>query len=488
MLLRRWSLWLVVGGLLLVVGLFLSVEGQVVLLRGNSSTLAAPRFQLEPPAPQPGEQVVATVFDTDPWAFVLLTVDGAPAHPLGSERAGTEGWFWRWSFVAPLEPGYELAFYRDCHTGCIERGRVAVGSAPRRVARPARPTKLGVVFPHPEREWHGRMGWVVELTYVRQAEEVYWSVDDLAERVARHSEQGLRVLVRVDYDQGQSIPPADDHLALDAYLEYLRRLARDDRLGKVYGYIIGTGFNARGSNLLAPDHPVTPAWYARVFNGYGEDPTHGDNAVQVIHGANPRARVIVGPVRAWNTDQDGDLPYTIDVPWLNYMHTLVAYLDAGTQAKTEAGFPLVRADGFDVQAPGRPDAPELGGVLRADEPRQSLPRVAWGGAQAGFRIYEEWLEIINGYPTTQGLPVYIISTNTYDREADIPPAQNYPRGWLTTALEVVDAEPQIHALCWFLDYFPYDTQWERFSLSGQTGRMVDAATEFDALLRGEGRE
>jgi len=261
----------------------------------------------------------------------------------------------------------------------------------------------------------------------------------------------------------------------------LQRLARDDRLQGVYGFIIGTDYNTAEANVLA-DTLITPEWYARLFNGYGEDVTHSDNAVQVIHAENPATRVLVGPVRPWSRDQDGALPASSDVPWLNYFNTLVARLDEAAQAKAAAGIPLARPDGFDVQSPGRPDAPEMAGHARADEPRVDLPCTAWGGAQAGFRIYRDWLDIINAYPSTRGLPVYIVSTNTYDRQAQSPPAQNYPRGWLTTALEVINAEPQVVALCWFLDDFPHDTQWDWFSLTQQPGRLVDAAEEFDALL------
>ncbi|RLC98280.1 MAG: hypothetical protein DRI77_05390, partial [Chloroflexi bacterium] len=107
------------------------------------------------------------------------------------------------------------------------------------------------------------------------------------------------------------------------------------------------------------------------------------------------------------------------------------------------------------------------------------------GAQAGFRVYRDWLHVINAYPATQGLPVYITSANTFAPDEPVPPAQNYPRGWLTAALDVVNEEPQIKALCWFLDYFPHDTQWEWFSLTRQPGRLLDAAEEFDLLLRGE---
>ncbi len=106
---------------------------------------------------------------------------------------------------------------------------------------PLVPTKLGVVFPDAARNWHGRSGWGVELTYADLATEEHWGIDDLAVRVEQAKAAGLRVLVRVDYAQGQSVPPTGDNVALDLYLRYLERLARDERLGDVYGYLIGSG-------------------------------------------------------------------------------------------------------------------------------------------------------------------------------------------------------------------------------------------------------
>lgn len=457
------------------------ISGQVVIVPEEDAALPWPRFWLEPPVSQPGEPVTVRVTDTQPWPFVLLTVDGVPARSLGGEAGAGGTWHWQWTFSAPESEGYALDFYHDCHLGCVARGRITVGEAPPPAQPAGRPTKLGVVFPNPERDWRGRAGWAVEVVYARLEESAYWGVDDLATRVAAHQAQGLRVLVRVDYEQEQSLPPTGDYLALTAYLDYLQRLARDDRLQGVYGFIIGTDYNTAEANALA-DTLITPEWYARLFNGYGEDVTHSDNAVQVIRAKNPATRVLIGPVRPWSRDQDGALQTPSDVPWLNYFNTLVARLDEAAQAKAAAGIPLARPDGFDVQSPGRPDAPEMAGHARADEPRADLPRAAWDGAQAGFRIYRDWLDIINTYPSTRGLPVYIVSTNTYDRQAQSPPAQNYPRGWLTTALEVINAEPQVVALCWFLDDFPHDTQWDWFSLTQQPGRLVDAAEEFDALL------
>jgi hypothetical protein len=361
---------------------------------------------------------------------------------------------------------------------------MVVGIGQQTAAQPLRPTKLGAVFADPQRDWHGRSAWDVELTYADLADRAFWGIDDLATRVHRATASGLRVLVRVDYAQGQSLPPADDQLALAEYLFYLQRLARDERLQDVYGYLLGSGFNEAGSNSLAPGRPVTPEWYARTFNGYGEPVAHGDNAVQVIRAANPHVRVLVGPVRPWNDDQDGARRHTIDAPWLNYMNALVYALDSSARLKSEAGIPMAAPDGFALHAPGRPSAPELGDASPAQEPRLDLRREAWNGAQAGFRVYRDMLAAINAHPSTRGLPVYITATNTYVAGEDIPPAQNYPQGWLTAALQEVNGEPQVHALCWFLDDDRSgDTRWNYFSLAERPGRLVYAAEEFDALLQ-----
>jgi hypothetical protein len=334
-----------------------------------------------------------------------------------------------------------------------------------------------VVFASPARDWHNRTGWTVELTYAMQAEKPYWGVDDLAERVQRADVDGLRVLVRVDYDQGQSLPPKDDALALDVYLRYLWRLARDERLRTVYGYVIGSSYNTQSSNSQAPDAMVTPEWYARVFNGYGTDPTRNDNIVAILRAERPTVRVLVGPVRPGSSDQNGRLRYRIDAPWLNYMNTLVAALDEAAQQRAWAA-----PDGFAIQAPGRPDAPEFGSTPNPDEPTLDLRRAEWNGAQMGFRVFEDWLDIINAYPTTRGLPVFITSTNTFALGSAAEPAENYPPGWLTNALEMVNREPQIQALCWFVDEFPLDKQWELYSLTDPHGLLVEAAAEFDQLL------
>ena len=471
---RDW--WWLLIPLILAGGVWLlPISGQVVLTPRGSAMLR-PQMRIEPSAPQPAQETTLWVTDDIPWSHVLVTVDGESIDEPRWEANPGGTWTWTWTFPFPEDGSAELIFYHDCQRGCLERTRTTVGTAAPSAPSPQRvPTKLGVVFGNPERDWHGRSGWNVELTYARLAEDDHWGIDDLAARVHRAAEEGLRVLVRVDYDQAQSLPPEGDEIALTEYLQYLQRLARDQRLRQVYAYSLGSGFNAQG---------MTPEWVARVKNGYGQDPGHSDNAVQVMRTEDVQARVLVGPVQPWYGDQDGERAYEIDVPWLNYFNTLVAALDESARAKAEAGIPLAAPDGFAVQAPGRPEAPEMDGRDPAQEPLYDLPRDAWDGAQAGFRVYRDWLAVLNTYPSTRGLPVYITAANTFAPDEGTPSAQNYPRGWLTTALAVIDEEPQVEALCWFLDYFPHDDQWQYFSLTRRPGRMIDAAEEFAGLLQG----
>jgi hypothetical protein len=89
---------------------------------------------------------------------------------------------------------------------------------------------------------------------------------------------------------------------------------------------------------------------------------------------------------------------------------------------------------------------------------------------------------VNRHPSTSGLPLYVTATNTFAPDAPVPPAQSYRPGWLRTAAEVVETEPQVHALIWFLDDPTGDGAWDFFSLATRPGRLADAAADLDRLL------
>ena len=95
----------------------------------------------------------------------------------------------------------------------------------------------------------GLAGAIGVLFVWRLVADARWSIDQLAARVHRLRRQGLRVLVRVDYDRGQSVPPAGDELALAEYLGYLRRLARDGD-GRVAG---AAEVQPRGAHRPGPE-------------------------------------------------------------------------------------------------------------------------------------------------------------------------------------------------------------------------------------------
>lgn len=501
--LRAWW-WLLVLVLLLGLYWLLPIEGSVLISSQPLDPNAQfPQYVFDPPAPRPGDEVLVNITDNVPWTYVELTVNNEPATFVQTQALPLQGqWSWTWRFTLPEQEaaGTEattetvLAFYRDCDSGCRLRDQRALEpfatAGELLPAEAGTPTKLCVDFPDPQRDWHGRSGWGMDLTYA-VTDTAYWQVDALAGRVQANMENGVRMLVRIDYAPQQSLPPTGDEEALARYLDHVRRLVRDERLGHVYGFIIGTGFNARDGNLLSPDAPTTPAWYARIFNGGTGEPgtpaSYGPNVVQMVRANSPRGRLLVGPVHPWLFDSSGTEPYATDVPWLNYMNTLVALLDENTQRNAAAGIPLTGPDGFALNVPGRPSALDPEAVDPALEPTLSMPRDEWNGAQAGFRLYAEWLDIINSYPTTAGTPAFIVSTNTFTPDMALSdattPAQTYPTGWLTNALQTINQEPQIQSLCWFMDWIPGDQRWHGFSLALGEGRVADAAAEFDALLQ-----
>ncbi len=478
---RKMLLMGLLASLVLVSYWFLPISGKILIVANDEQKAvgAWPQVKLEPMAARPGEQITLTLSDMTAWSQVKLLIANHEAQLLSTEVANNVN-IWKWRFTALSDPGYNAVFYHDCQIGCVEISRFRLGAPDTSTTvpkAPLLPTKLGVVFADPTRDWHGKAGWDVELTYSQLMKDQDFSIDPLAEHVAENSKLGLRVLVRIDYDRGQALPPAGDEVALTRYLEYCGRLARDARFKNVYGYFVGSSFNRTGSNSLVPDHKTTPEWYARVFDGYGLPVTRTDNVVQTIHSVNQDVRVLVGPVTPWTSEQDGSLTNTLNAPWLNYMNTLVAHLNETTITKQSAGFALTAPDGFALQAPGRPEAVSPASL----EPTIDVHNPQWGEAEFGFRIYRDWLTIINRYDTTRGLPVYITATNTYTPDTQIEPTQSYSAGWLTMALNEVDQQPQIQALCWYVDS-PYD-KWANYSLKAQLGQLKAAASEFDQLLQ-----
>jgi hypothetical protein len=225
---RQASSWLraltVLGVVLALLIILLPIDGHVVIFSESPAELAGwPRFSLDQSSGNEGAQRWLVVQDMQPWGHVkLMSVAGSLTRD-EAWAAGNGPWRWRWHLPDDTVLQQPLVFYHSCETGCRERGR-ATFAADARQPEPERvATKLGVVFPSPERNWHGRAAWAVELTYVKHQDDKEFSIDGLAARVARDTAQGLKVIVRIGYARKQSLPPVDDEIALRDYLEFCHR-------------------------------------------------------------------------------------------------------------------------------------------------------------------------------------------------------------------------------------------------------------------------
>lgn len=463
----RWLSLLVLGS---IIYWLLPIDGNLVLQTNQQA--GWPQIWFERDAQ---DQQWIYVRDNQPWVYVALTLDGTSLQRDQQFAAGSEPWTWRWSTTNSNLTQADIRFYHDCDRGCQERGSLMLGQ-PEPTPTSRQSTLLGAMFANPERDWHGRAAWSVDLVYALRADESQWSVDALASRVAAAHKAGLRVIIRVAYDQGQSLPPNDDETALAIFLRFCQRLAHDQRLQAVYGYSIGNGYNSLGENSLS-QAPLTPAWVARILVGYGVAVERHDNVIETMRGLNPQLKLLVGPVRPWSTEADGAWSDPLNQPWLNYFNSLLVLLDQTIRLKHQQQI-NVAPDGFALSTAGWPER----SADPAKEPLNDLYLAQSGKAQRGFRVYRDWLTIINRYPSTANRPVYITATNTFHPEQERTPLENYPKGWLSNALAEVSGNPQVQALCWFVD-LPFGQQWYEWSLSEPQGKLHEAAQEFDQLLR-----
>jgi len=152
---------------------------------------------------------------------------------------------------------------------------------------------IGAHWTNNSRNWSGKSGWDIQLVYssgVNQSTDPNGS-NQVGNDVQSSHQSGRNVLARVDYAPGQSVPPTD--AARTTYVQFLQTICQDPRYNQnVWGYIIGNEYNKISEN--SGGTPVTPAWYARVFNGYDVPIGDTGNAYQFIKSFQPLAHVLVG--------------------------------------------------------------------------------------------------------------------------------------------------------------------------------------------------
>jgi len=348
--------------------------------------------------------------------------------------------------------------------------------------------------------WGSKSGWDVELVYatVDPNSNDPNSLTTVGNRIQllRQANLLMNVLVRVDYSPApsggyaQSIPPQNNDAARTAYVNFLATLSRDSRFNQnAWGYIIGNEYNISAEN--GGGTPISPTWYARVFNGYSVPSGDTGNAYQTIKTYQPHANVLVGPVGPWNAQglPDDSSTYTIPCPsrqqgqnthvaWLDYFNEVCSNIYSMVATKG-------KVDGFAIHAYGRTgaDGSQHGGASEPNQTYDNDNQQGWAPcAWYGFAVYKNWRDVINQrFP---GTPIFATETNT---DVDAACNTSYPSGWYLNALaEIHNAGPQFWALCWFLDQPIGIDSSSRFwndSLQVGAGNTAQARADFDNALR-----
>lgn len=330
---------------------------------------------------------------------------------------------------------------------------------------------IGAQWANNGRDWHGKDGWDIQLLYTTVGDNDPNGFNTVGNRVQESHQKGRSVLVRVDYTPGQSVPYNDP--TRGAYMLFLQRMCQDSRYNAhAYGYIIGNEYNLKGENQQAGT-PITPNWYARIFNGYNANLSDTGNAYQVIKTYQRNARVLVGPVGPWSADansSDGST-YQLNVPWLNYFNQVCRNIYQAAQTKGAV-------EGFAVHAYGRTgvDGTAHGGK---NEPHSDVPFGNIPGVQGGFRVYLNWRDVVNQFDATSNVSFWITETNT---RTDKDSSSSYPQGWYLEALNEISTHLRFKALCWFVDQ-NIGGGWSTNCLTNPVGKCVDANNDFNTALR-----
>lgn len=330
-------------------------------------------------------------------------------------------------------------------------------------------TLVGATWVNNSRPWGQYWGWDVDVVYLNPSSG--FDITATGARVQAAVAAHRNVLVRVDYAAptapgapSQSLPPEDNDAARADYIGFLQTLCGTPAYAGIRGYIIGNEYNKSSEN--SGGTPITPDWYARVFNGYGVDPGDTGNACDTIRTYQPGVSVLVGAVGPWMSD--GNSPGTPWSPapayWLNYFNGVCQHVFAGAAAKS------IPVDGMALHTYGRP------GTYGASEPHTSQQNFAdgWYGAQQGFQTYKDWLAIVSQQSTS--VQLWITETNT---DTTAPSSTSYPTGWYLQALaEIKGAGSQFQAVCWFVD-IDQGGGWSGDSLNDGIGQCAQASTDFN---------
>ena len=288
----------------------------------------------------------------------------------------------------------------------------------------------------------------------------HWNA--MAGRCTALRDAGHTVLLKVKYRVGIDQPRNDDELN-----EYLHGL---EALAPQFGGIGVTFGNEPNWKRNVDDDPsVSPAWMARVFNGYGTDPGSPWNALQVwrTH-AGGRCRYYLTPTGPY-------APRSADVategversPWAQWTAEFWRYSREAARVPWSRRF-----DGVVLHAYARvgPDGRANGGKL---EPWRDVRESH--GWRWGTNVLQTWQEALR----VAGLGRKPVVIGEYNARTDGPSSQTYPAGLLSNAFAYACSVfgPRMEGLAWFVDANG-DGYWREEALADGVGAVAEADTDF----------
>jgi hypothetical protein len=129
---------------------------------------------------------------------------------------------------------------------------------------------------------NGKGMYSVEMLYTKR----YTNPSAEVSKLRAIAGKGFRLILRLDYDYGQTVPANWDWVGRYDYAVRCGQIARD-MAGVVNLFVIGNEMTASYEGAIAPD------WYTMVFNAYDTN-----SAYDKIKALRPDAQVLMGGSRA----------------------------------------------------------------------------------------------------------------------------------------------------------------------------------------------
>lgn len=342
--------------------------------------------------------------------------------------------------------------------------------------------RVGSHWIHPDRELHSSPSCSIELVYQNDPPAGF-AIADARERVTMARAKGdIAVFLRVDYQQGQTLPPTNDEEALLRYIDFSKEIAADTILGQSAGIISGNETNL-SNEWRVSGIPLTPRWVARVVFGSGTAKTRTDNVYSSVRDVNPNILVFSPAVGPFSPESTGELSYTPPdgrdqlTPWETYQYELAyrSYRNNGHTPTNDVFLAMHTYSRVGV------DGTENGGAF---EPQSDIRENTFG-SHWGTQSLDDMLYAIKKANRNRNPAGIVISE--WNSLTDAAPIQNYPKGLEQQTVSYINGlGVRVLGFACFVDQ-DYGGMWVETAMTGYLGtnapRLFEWDQDHDFILR-----